>query len=135
MPGNLVLRTRRERKNGRKHPRRTRNPPAQSRKKIVFTIENSGELAKLFHAKRTLLNVSLAAMLQRKKKKEKEKKEEAKPPPRFAVKHYQRTNDLTVTIFYLEYYFLQLWPRPKHCIYIYAFPCFLVQKSEKCKLA
>lgn len=56
-------------------------PPAQSRKKIVFTIENSGELAKLFHAKRTLLNVSLAAMLQRKKKKEKEKKEEAKPPP------------------------------------------------------
>lgn len=80
MPGNLVLRTRQERKNGRKDARRTRNP-AQSRKKIVFTIENSGELAKLFHVKRTLLNVSLVAMLQRKKKKEKEKKEEAKPPP------------------------------------------------------
>lgn len=85
MPGNLVLRTRRERKNGRKHPRRTRNPPAQSRKQIVFTIENSGELAKLFHAKRTLLNVSLAAMLQRKKEKRKRKKGRSETAPRFAV--------------------------------------------------
>ena len=25
---------------------------------------------------------------------------------------YRRTNDITVTIFYLEYYFLQLWLRP-----------------------
>lgn len=134
MPGNLVLRTRRERKNGRKHPRRTRNP-AQSRKKIVFTIENSGELAKLFHAKRTLLNVSLAAMLRRKKKKEKEKKEEAKPPPirRYTLSTYKRS--------YSYYFLLRILFPPALAtaetlyIYIRISFCFLVQKSEKSKLA
>ena len=71
-------------------------------------------------------------MLKRERKRRKKIKKISETAPDSPL-HYQRTNDLTVTIFYLEYYFLQLWLRPKHCIYNAQLLIFLVEKSQKRK--
>lgn len=114
-------------------PRPSTNPrdgesSAEPDKNSIYYLENSGEKER--ESLRCMF-ACLQLMLKMKKKKRREKTRDriASISP---LLHYRRTNDLTVTIFYLEYYFLQLWSSVT-TVHTHAFPCFSFETRDSAK--